>query len=29
MPDDTLVEIDEPRDWVIMEKLMENRLRTE
>jgi len=27
MPDDTLVEIDEPRDWVIMEKLMENRLR--
>lgn len=27
MPDDTLVEIDEPRDWVIMEKLMEHRLR--
>lgn len=27
MPEDTLTEIDEPRDWVILEKLLANRLR--
>ncbi len=27
MPEDTLVEIDEPNDWYIVENLLENRLR--
>jgi len=26
MPDDTLIEIDEASDWIVMEKLIENRL---
>lgn len=27
MPEDTLVELDEPKDWVVTEKLMESRLK--
>lgn len=27
MPEDTLVELDEPKDWVVIEKLIENRLK--
>lgn len=28
MPEESLVEIDEPADWIVVEKLLENRLRS-